>query len=471
MGAEMQAAQGCFHCGQPVPEGGAWSVTIDGAARAMCCPGCEAVAQTIVDNGLSDYYRSREGWSDTGDAQTLVPAELALYDAPEVLEQFASAPAQGEREAVFSVEGIRCSACVWLIERRVAAVPGVRSINLNVATERLHVRWDDVTCKPSDILRAVRAVGYAAHPFDAVRHGEQLQRASKTMFRQLFVAGLSMMQVMMYAFPVYVAGEGDMDIDMQALMNWASLLLTIPAVFYSALPFFRGAWSNLRTRTLGMDVPVALGIGAAFAGSLFATVKGQGDVYYDSVTMFIFLLLCSRYLELMARRKAASALERMQHGLPTSAVRMPGFPASRETEIVPAARLLAGEYLLVKPGEPVAADCVIVEGETTADLSLLTGESRPQRKGIGESLPGGAINASQAIVVRVTALARDSTLSTLVKLIECAGQAKPQLALWADRVAGWFVAGLLLFALVIFFTWQWVDPARAWPIAIAVLVV
>ncbi|HVL76278.1 MAG TPA: heavy metal translocating P-type ATPase, partial [Noviherbaspirillum sp.] len=334
-----------------------------------------------------------------------------------------------------------------------------------------HVRWDDAQCKPSDILRAVRAVGYTAYPFDAVRHDEQLQRASKTLFRQVFIAGLSMMQVMMYAFPVYVAGEGEMDFDMLALMNWASLLLTIPAVFYSALPFFRGAWANLKARSLGMDVPVALGIGAAFAGSVVATVTGEGEVWYDSVTMFIFLLLCSRYLELMARRKAAFALERLQHGLPASASRMPAYPSDRTTEIVPAARLAAGEYLLVKPGEAVAADCVIVEGSTSADLSLLTGESQPQRKSVGDSLPGGAVNATQAVVVQVTALARDSTLSTLVKLIERAGQAKPQRAMWADRVAAWFVAGLLLFATLIFFAWQWIDPARAWPIAIAVLVV
>lgn len=461
----------CFHCGLPVPAGSTWKVEIGGESRAMCCPGCEAVAQTIVDNGLTDYYLNREGYSGTGDDEALVPSELALYDAPEVLEQFAGTGQGGLREAVFSVEGIRCAACVWLIERRVGAVPGVRAINLNVATERLHVRWDETVCKPSDVLRAVRAVGYVAYPFDAVRHGEQLQRASKTLFRQLFIAGLSMMQVMMYAVPVYMAGDGEMDLDMQGLMNWASLFLTIPAVFYSALPFFRGAWANLGTRTLGMDVPVALGIGAAFAGSVVATVTGEGEVWFDSVTMFVFLLLCSRYLELMARRKAASALERLQHGLPASAARMPGYPADRTTETIPAARLAAGEYVLVKPGEPVAADCVIVEGATSVDLSLLTGESRPQAMSVGDAVPGGAVNASQAIVVRITTLARDSTLSTLVRLIERAGQAKPQLAMWADRVAAWFVAGLLLFSVVIFFSWQWIDPARAWQIAIAVLVV
>ncbi|RZI42739.1 cadmium-translocating P-type ATPase [Herbaspirillum sp. HC18] len=467
------SAVSCFHCGLPVPAGSSWSVEISGASRAMCCPGCEAVARTIVENGLSDYYQTRDGYSPTADKDALVPAELRLYDAPEVLDQFADQPEgkEDQCEAVFSVDGIRCAACVWLIERRLARVQGIQAMNLNVATERLHVRWQKDSCKPSDILKAVREVGYTAYPFDAVRHGEQLQRASKTLFRQVFIAGLSMMQVMMYAVPVYLATDGTMDADMETMMRWASLLLTLPAMCYSALPFFRGAWSNIKSRALGMDVPVALGIAAGFIGSAAATVTGHGDVYFDSVTMFIFLLLCSRYLELVARRKAASALEKLQHALPAAAARMPGYPADRTTEIVPAAQLQAGDMVLVKPGEAIAADCVIAEGSTSIDLSLLTGESDPQRKQAGDALPGGAVNASQPIVVKVTKLARDSTLSTLVKLIERAGQAKPQLSLWADKVAAWFVAALLVFAVVIFGVWNWVDPSRAWQIAVAVLVV
>lgn len=464
-------AAACFHCGLPVPPASAWSVRIDNIARAMCCPGCEAVAQTIVDSGLTDYYLTRSGFSATAGKTSLVPPELQLYDTPEVIDQFTEKSGEDNCEATFSVEGIRCAACVWLIERRLASVPGLQSSNLNVATERLHVRWKKDRCKPSDILKAVCEVGYIAYPFDAIRHGEQLRRAGKTLFRQLFIAGLSMMQVMMYAVPVYLADDGTMDAGMAGLMGWASLLLTIPAVFYSAIPFFAGAWANLKARMLGMDVPVALGIAAAFGGSVWATWRGEGDVYYDSVTMFIFLLLCSRYLELIARRKAASALERLQHALPASASRMDGYPASRDTAVVPAAQLREGDIVLVKPGEAIPADCAILEGDTAIDASLLTGESRPLRKAAGDMLPGGAVNATQPIVVRVTKAVRESTLSALIKLIEKAGQGKPQLSLWADKVAAWFVACLLLFAALVFGIWQFVEPSRAWPIAIAVLVV
>lgn len=467
MNAVLQSTD-CFHCGLPVPPGSHWSVTVDELERAMCCPGCEAVAQTIVDIGQSKYYTERDDYAANAFGATLMPPELRLYSNDDA--QFARDASSCE--ATLSVEGIRCAACVWLIERQLIRLPGVQAASLNVATERLYVRWSKAQCEPGDILQAVRQVGYTAYPYDAVRHGEQLQKASKTLGRQLFVAGLSMMQVMMYVAPSYLAAEdGTLDPDMASLMRWASLILTLPAICYSALPFFQGAWSSLRARTLGMDVPVTLGILAAFVGSLVATFTGQGEVYFDSATMFIFLLLCSRYFELQARRKAASALERLQHALPASATLLPGFPDSRATAMVPAGSLAVGDVILVKPGEAVAADSVIIEGNSALDLSLLTGESAAQRRHIGEQVPGGAINASAALLLRVLKPARDSTLSDLLKLIERAGSGKPQIAQWADRVAAWFVLGLLLFAVAVFAFWSWHDPSQAWPVAIAVLVV
>ncbi len=457
----------CFHCGLPVPEGSRWNVRIDGVEQPVCCPGCEAVAQAIVDSGLTDYYRNRQTLPQ-GVAEP-IPDALKLYDAPELSAQFTNSDGGGE--AILSVEGIRCAACVWLIERRLSQVPGLQVADLNVATEKLQVRWDTTQCKPSDILQAVREVGYVAYPFDPIQHGELLRKNSRAMFKRLFVAGLSMMQVMMYAIPVYMAGAGEIEPEMEQLMRWASFWLTAPAIFYSAQPFFKGAWTDMKQRALGMDVPVALGITAAFTGSTWSTVAGHGDVYFDSVTMFIFLLLASRYLELLARRKAAGSLETMQHALPDSAWLLRGFPASREAELVAAATLRAGDLVLVKPGEAIPADSMLVEGETAVDLSLLTGESQPQARCAGEHIAGGAVNISQPVVLRVDKVAKDSTLSSLIRLIERAGQGKPTISQWADRVAAWFVGALLLLALGVLAFWSWHDASRAWPIAIAVLVV
>jgi Cu2+-exporting ATPase len=461
--AAVLANAACFHCGLPAPRDSRWQAFIDGAPRPMCCPGCAAAAQAIVDGGFGDYYGTRTEYAARADEIAPDAPELGLYDDDDDDEG-------GGGEASFTIEGMRCAACVWLIERRLAQLPGVLEASLNVATERLHVRWTAGRCKPSTILRALRAIGYSAWPYDAARHGEQLERARKTLFRQLFIAGLSMMQVMMYAVPAYLAGEGTMDADMTALMQWASLLLTLPAVAYSAQPFFGGAWAGLKRGVPGMDLPVALGIGAAFAGSVLAMIRG-GEVYFDSITMFVFLLLGSRYLELAARRKAARALERLQQAVPAAALRMAGYPSSRATELVAAGHLQPGDMVLVPPGQAVPADGVIVEGETEVDLALLTGESRTRPKAAGDALPGGAVNASQAVVLRVTCAARDSTLAMLVRLCERAGQGKPRVALWADKVAAWFVAGLLVLGVAVFASWQLIDPARAWQAAIAVLVV
>ena len=458
----------CFHCGLPLPAAADWQVEIDGTRRAMCCPGCAAVAQAIVDHGITDYYRDRSGYAATAGDDAL-PPQLRLYDGGDAARKYRAA--DGMLEATLSVDGLRCAACVWLIERRLRQLAGVIAADMNVATGRLFVRWDPAQCQLSAVLGAMREIGYAGYPFDPARHEAQLRRASKTLGRRLFVAGLSMMQVMMYAIPAYLAADGTLEADMAALMQWASLLLTLPAVCYSAQPFFRGAWAALRQRALSMDVPVALGIAAAFGASVAATMRGSGDVYFDSVTMFIFLLLCSRMLELAARRRAAGALERLQHGLPDAAQRLDAYPASRATTTVAAVDLTPGDVILARPGDAIAADAVLLEGHTSLDLSLLTGESAPQRCGAGDDIPGGAVNAGQPVLLRVVRNAAGSTLATLVRIAESAGLGKPALAQWADRVAAWFVAGLLLLAGAVFLFWQWHDAARAWPIAIAVLVV
>jgi Cu2+-exporting ATPase len=450
----------CYHCGQPAVEGPRWQAVIKGEPRTMCCPGCAVAAQAIFDAGLDGYYDSRTEFAPRQEQVSEDGPALRLYDAMGL-----------DGDAVFTVEGLRCAACVWLIERRVAALPGVESAVLNVATERLHVRWNTDQCLPSAIIAALRAIGYTAYPYDATRHGAQLERARKALLRRLFVAGLSMMQVMMYAFPVYLATDGTMDADMTALMGWASFLLTLPAVSYCAWPFLRGAWLDLRGGLPGMDVPVALGILAAFAGSAVSLVRGEGQVYFDSITMFVFLLLGSRWLELDARRKAARALERLQHAAPATALRLRDWPASFEADTIAAGQLRPGDLILALPGQTVAADGEILHGRTEVDLALLTGESRTRAMGPGDALPGGAVNVAQAIVLKVSSAAADSTLAMLVRLSERAGQDKPQLAQWADRVGAWFVAVLLALTAAVFEFWHVADPARAWPAAIAVLVV
>ncbi|GIK25331.1 MAG: cation-transporting P-type ATPase [Betaproteobacteria bacterium] len=437
----------------------------------MCCAGCQAVAQAIVDNGLDDYYRHRDALPESPrEALPAVLGGLTLYDHPDVQQSFVRPLSEHEREASLILEGITCAACVWLNEQHLTRQAGVMAVEINYATRRARVRWDERRIKLSGILAAVAAIGYQAHPYDAARSEEIAKRERRAALWRLFVAGFGMMQVMMYAVPAYVAGEGEMSADIERLLRWASLVLTLPVVLYSAAPFFRNAWRDLRLKRVGMDVPVALGVGAAFVASLWATLIGAGEVYFDSVTMFVFLLLGGRYLEMLARHRSVRSIERVGRALPAFAERLIAFPAL-ETERVVVSALTPGDRVLVAPGQIIPADGRVLQGESDVDESLLTGESRPISKSAGSDLTGGTVNIRSPLVQQVEKVGEATRLASIVRLMERAITEKPRIVQLADRVAAWFVAALLLLASVTGIVWSQIDPSRALWVFVSVLVV
>lgn len=460
----------CYHCGLPVPPGVDFTVEIDGVPRAMCCAGCQAVAEAIVANGLTDYYKHRDALPES--PREALPAalqELGLFDHPEVQKNFVRPIGEHEREAALILEGITCAACVWLNEAHLAKQPGVTAVDINYATRRARVRWDERVTKLSRLLEAIQAIGYRAHPYDATKSEQLAQKERRTAQWRLFVAGFGMMQVMMYAVPVYLA-EGDMTADIEQLMRWASLLLTLPVMAYSAAPFFASAWRDLKFRRVGMDVPVALGVGSAFLASVWATLTGAGEVYFDSVTMFVFFLLTGRYLEMMARQKATRGVEAMARAIPAFAERLPHWPAV-DAERVAVAHLAAGDVVRVKPGETIPGDGIVVDGESSTDESLLTGESRPVAKRCGDAVTGGSVNVGSPLTVRLTRVGEATRLASIRRLMEQAAAEKPTLVQTADRIAQYFVWVLLALAAATGIYWFNVDPANALWICVAVLVV
>jgi Cu2+-exporting ATPase len=444
----------------------------------MCCAGCQAVAQAIVANGLADYYRHRDALPESPrEALPQALADFGLFDHPDVQKNFvrrAEGPAgEHEQEAALILEGITCAACVWLNESHVRRQPGVTAVDINYTTRRARVRWDERVTSLSAILEAIAAIGYRAHPYDIGRAEELAQKERKAALWRLFVAGFGMMQVMMYAVPVYLA-DGDMTPDIEQLMRWASLILTLPVILYSSAPFFVSAWRDLKLRRVGMDVPVALGVGAAFAASVWATLIAAGEVYFDSVTMFVFFLLTGRYLEMMARQKAARSVETLARAIPAFATRLGAWPlgsADAAGERVAVAELRAGDAVQVKPGETVPADGVVLDGESAADESLLTGESLPVPKRAGDGLIGGSVNTASPLVMRVERVGEATRVAAIQRLMERAAAEKPRLVEMADRVAGRFIVALLVLAIATAFGWWWVDPSRALWIFVAVLVV
>jgi Cu2+-exporting ATPase len=449
---------------------------VAGEWRSFCCAGCEAVAQAIVGQGLADYYRVRESLperpGDLSEAMEVAGApDLAVYDDEVVQSSFVNSTSDGEREAALLLEGIRCSACVWLNEETLRRVPGVSAAEINYATHRARVRWDPHRVQLSRILLAVRNIGYRAYPYDPKRLETVRGAERREALWRLFVAGFGMMQVMMYAVPVYLAEDGTMSADIEGLMRWASLVLTLPVVLYSAQPFFRGALRDFRLRRLGMDVPVALGIAVAFGASVWTTLTGSGKVYFDSVTMFVFLLLLGRYLELRARQRATNAIQYLAKLQPDLAERFTRYPASRETETVPAATLAPGDLILVKPGAAIPADGVVAEGRGEVAEAIVTGESRAVPKPIGTGVLGGSVNVGGPLVVRVERVGADSMLAGIVRMVERAVGEKQRIAELADRYAHWFVVAILAIAALAAVGWAVVDPGRALWIAVSVLVV
>lgn len=462
----------CYHCGLPVPAGVELVVEIDGRMRRMCCVGCQAVAKAIIDNRLGDYYRNRDALPESPrEAMPAQLAGLALFDHADFQKTFVRELGESEREAALIIDGITCAACIWLIEQHVARQPGVLGIEINFASRRARVRWDEARMKLSAVLAAIAAIGYSAHPYDVARSEELARKERRNALWRVFVAGFGMMQVMMYAVPVYLAGEGDMSADIESLMRWASFVLTLPVVAYSAAPFFRGAWRDLRLRRVGMDVPVALGVGAAFIASVWATLTVSGEVYFDSVTMFVFFLLGGRYLEMTARQRAVSVTEALARLMPAFAARVAAYPDDRSVAQVMAAELRPGDVVLVRPGETIPADGVVVEGRSSANEALLTGESVPVVKVPGASVIGGAVNVEGPLYLRVEQVGETTRLAAIIQLMERASLERPRIVQLADRIAARFIQALLLVAAAVAVAWWFIDPAKALWITVSVLVV
>jgi Cu2+-exporting ATPase len=436
----------------------------------MCCHGCEAVAAAIVAAGLTDFYHHRTALSRR--PEDLIPEQLRgleLYDRPDLQRSFVRAENEHVREAALILEGIVCAACVWLSERHVNALPGVLEFRVNYSTHRARVRWDERQTRLSEILAAIAAIGYIAHPFDPSRQEALQKRERAVALRRLAVAGLGSMQVMMLAVGLYAGDYQGMEPWIRDFLRWICLILTVPVVTYSAQSFYSAAWRDLRNRQLGMDVPVSLAILAAFVASVWYTWQGGGEVYYDSVTMFVFFLLAGRFLEMTARHRAGRISEALVRMLPATATRLD--LAGGET-VVPIAELAPGDRVLVRPGETIPADGRVLEGASNVDESLLTGESLPVPRCLGEELIGGSVNVESPLVMRVEKVGADTVLSAIVRLLDRAQGEKPRLALLADRIAGWFVAALLVVAAAVLLTWWSLsDFDTAFRVTLSVLVV
>ncbi len=459
----------CFHCQEPIAANIELFVEIDKIAREMCCYGCKAVAEQIMEFGLSDYYRHRTRSPQKPDE--LVPEELktlTLFNSPQIQSEFVSVNDDSTKEAKLIIEGISCPACTWLIESRLSSLAGVKEVNVNYSTQRCRIVWQEPDISLSDILMAITRLGYSALPYNPKQRELIYDNERKAQLIRLGIAGLFGMQVMMIAIALYFGEASGIETHYRLFFHWISLLLTLPVLFYSGQPLFAGAYRDIKNKRPGMDVPIALGLSIAFISSLWSTLYQTGHVYYDSIVMFIFFIMGGRYFEFMSRRKSTAYLDKVTSILPLTGTRV---GTKGEHEVVEVNGLAVADKVVVKPGEVIPVDGVIYEGRSSVNESIITGESVPVTKTPGMPVIGGSTNIESPLYMRVTDVGEHTVLSNIARIIDRASSNKPAAVLLANKIVSIFICCLLVVAGLVALYWYHADQTQWLTITIAVLVV
>ena len=458
------SGEGCFHCGLPLRDDATFESRIDGEPRRFCCFGCQSVCEAIYAAGMEGFYER------TPDGTLLAPppeppADLQLYDLDEVQEEFVHEVGDA-REINLLVEGIHCAACIWLIEQTLNKLPGVLSARVNLSAKRLLLRWDRRRIKLSEILERLARIGYAAVPFDPETAEGNLKKQNRALLFRIVFAGFAMMNLLWISIALYTgANQGEF----RDLFHWVGFFLATPTLFYSGWPFLRGAWTSLRTGHLGMDLPIAIGATVTWAYSSWITFTGAPDheVYFDTVVNFIFVILVGRHLEAISKRQAVAATQRLLDLQPRVAILLD----DEGERTVSIRRIKPGHKVLVKPGAKIPVDGVVLEGRSTVDEAMLSGESRPVEKGPGDTVAAGTVNGNGALVVEVTGTLRDTALGRIIHLVEEAQASKAPIQCTADRIVPWFVVATLTLATLTFIYWFHRDVELALMAATSVLII
>ncbi|WP_395343253.1 heavy metal translocating P-type ATPase [Ningiella sp. W23] len=463
----ISVSQGCcFHCGLPNIDGDKYPVSIIGQTHFMCCPGCQAVASAIVDNGLESYYEFRTELAARGDAALdNTMSKLAVYDEPELQEEFVFEQGK-DKQIQLTVEGITCAACAWLIEKQLAKLQGIKQVSVNVSARRALVTWDNDQIKLSGVLSRMKAIGYESLPFQSDNHEASFKKEQKAYLKKLGLAGIMTMQVMMLAMGQYFDIFGNIDAEAISYFNAVSLLLTTPVVLYSGSIFYVSAIKAIQARTVNMDVPITVAIIATYVAGVLAVNKDAGEVYFESICMFVFFLLISRYLEHRSRHKATEISSNMLKLIPVTALKM----SDGQWTSVLAKQLITGDKVLVKAGQSIPIDGIVIDGKSTADESMLTGEFEPVKKQVGDRVFAGSLNQQGSITLEVSNGLKHAMMNQILRLQEMAMGSKPKVALIADKLSRYFVSAVLIISALTYWYWWSQDDPHAFWITISVLV-
>ncbi|MBN2865922.1 MAG: heavy metal translocating P-type ATPase [Thiotrichales bacterium] len=437
----------CFHCGQAIPEGDLILKPIQGEQQKFCCHGCASVCEVIYEAGMQSFYQR------TPDGELLSPPpppnrDIEFYDYDEVQSQFVS-ELSDRREITLMSEAIHCAACVWLIEHTMAKMDGINLTAVNFTNKQIKVRWDNSVVKLSDIIKKLNSIGYDATPYDPSASEQAFRKANRDLLYRLGFAGFAMMNVMWFSIALYSGAAEDMEY--RSYFHWLQFIIATVTLGYSGMPFFKGAWTSIKSKSVGMDVSISLGMLTTYAYSTWVTMHPEivGEVYFDTLIDFMFLLLIGRYLEAISKNKAIDASRRLMDLQPKVA----RLIKDNEPQVVPVRTLLKGNHILVKPGDQFPVDGLVVSGQSMVNESMLSGESREITKHEGDSVSAGTINVDGTLTIEVKAILQDTKLGKIVNLVEEAQGSKAPIQCTADKIMPWFVTVTITLAVASFVYW------------------
>lgn len=454
----------CYHCGLPVELEGHFATEIANQKRQFCCFSCQTVCQTIHNAGLEGFYQK------TTQQAALAPppqisTELSSYDLDDVQADYLDINAE-VRTLHLLVEGIHCAACVWLIENSLSKQAGVVKAEVNLTARRLRLSWNNSDTALSTLLQVLGSIGYAAIPFDPeTAEGILVTKHRNLLYRMAF-AGFAMMNLLWVSIALYSGADQG---EFRNWFHWIGFLIATPTLFYAGYPFLRNALLGLKQRYLTMDLPIAIGATTTYAYSCYVTFTSslQGDVYFDTVVNFLFVILVGRYLEAISKREALSATTRLLELQPKLATVI----TEQGAKVVPIRTVAIGDLILVKPGEQIPVDGMIVDGQSAVDESMLTGESQLVVKIIDDKVVAGSINGEGAFTIETQQVLRNTALSKIVRLMEDAQASKPPIQCTADKIVPWFVVITLSLACMTFLYWVQFDFEQALLAATSVLII
>ncbi len=457
----------CSHCGLSVPLG----LVRPGDPHQFCCNGCRTVWAVLHDEGLEQYYTYRERAGASGRPVRSTGSGYEYCDDPAFIAAHCRPTPEGLLAIDLYLEGVHCSACLWLVERTTVLVPGVAAATLDLGRSIVHIIFDPTATTLSRIASKLDALGYPPHPHRGAELRALRRHEDRDLLARIAVAGAAAGNIMLIAAALYGGYFEGMQPEFVAFFRWVSLLVATPAVLWSGAVFFRGAWAALATRTAHMDLPITLGILTGFLWGAVNTLRGSGEVYFDSVTALVFLLLIGRWLQRMQQRSAADAAELLTTLAPATARLVEDAGERRAVREVPVEAITVGSLVEVRSGESVPVDGRVVEGTTAVDLSLLTGESVPVEVAPDAEVHAGCVNVSAPIIVRVTASGEATRIARLMLTVEEAARRRTSVVQLADRVSGYFVVVVLGLAVVTLGLWLVWDASHAVDHVVALLVV